>query len=475
VSFIEGIDRKQHTLFPAVVDDYIAEENPVRFIDAYVNSLDLEGLGFERFEPAVTGRPGYDPGDLLRLYLYGYLNKIRSSRRLEREAERNVELMWLLRRLTPDFKTIADFRRDNLKAIRQACRELTLLCKKLELFGGDLVAIDGSKFRAVNNRSRNFSKEGLRKMIDEIDARVKEYLTRLDHADEAEEAMPEAAVEHLTNKIGSLGERIEEARVLLEYMKENEIEEISLTDPDSRRMKTGGVTDVCYNVQAAVDAKHHLVVADDVTNDATDRDWLVTMAEAANDVLQREELAVTADKGYSSSAQVKECVEHGILPYIPKVKTSANEKLGLYTKDDFRYKPDDDCYVCPAGETLTYRFERVEKKRPIRYYSTAACNGCPVRSQCTRNKRGRRITRHADEQVLEEMQKRVALRPELISLRKTIVEHVFGTMKRWMDQGFFLMRTLPKVRTEFSLSVFAYNLRRLLALKSVPELIAALS
>jgi len=475
MSFIEGINRKQETLFPAAVDDYVEADNSVRFIDAYVDSLDLQALGFERFEPADTGRPGYNPGDLLRLYLYGYLNKIRSSRRLEREARRNVELMWLLCRLRPDFKTIADFRRDNLKAIRNACRELTLLCKKLELFGGELVAIDGSKFRAVNHRSRNFNEEGLRKAIKEIDARVSDYLAKLDQADKAEEPMPQASVEHLTKKIASLRERVEEARVLLAQMTENEIAEVSLTDPDSRRMKTGGVTDVCYNVQAAVDAKYHLVIADDVTNDPTDRDWLVTMAEAAKDVLQQETLDVTADKGYSSSAQVKACVDGGIMPYIPKVKTSANEKLGLYTKDDFRYKADQDCYVCPAGATLSFRFERVEKKRPVRFYSTAACNGCPLRSQCTRNKRGRRITRHADEYVLEEMQKRVALRPQLVALRKTIVEHVFGTIKRWMDQGFFLMRTLPKVRTEFSLSVFAYNLRRLLSIKTVPELLAALA
>jgi transposase len=349
------------------------------------------------------------------------------------------------------------------------------VCKKLDLFGGELVAIDGSKFRAVNHRSRNFNGEGLQKLIKEIDARVGEYLKKLDQADKADEPMPQASAEHLMKKIASLRERVAEARVLLGHMTENEIAEVSLTDPDSRRMKTGGVTDVCYNVQAAVDAKNHLVIADDVTNDPTDRDWLVTMAVAAKDVLGQETLDVTADKGYSSSAQVKACVEGGIMPYIPKVKTSANEKLGLFTKDDFRYKPEADCYVCPAGSILTFRFERVEKRRPVRFYSTPACNGCPLRKKCTRNKRGRRITRHADEHVLEDMQKRVALRPDVISRRKTIVEDVFGTIKRWMDQGFFLMRTLPKVRTEFSLSIFAYNLRRLLSIKTVPELIAALS
>jgi transposase len=474
VSYIEGVDRNQQTLFPAVLDDYIAADNPVRFIDAFVASLDLGELKFERAEAAETGRPGYDPGDLVRLYLYGYLNKVRSSRKLERETQRNVEAMWLLGRLTPDFKTIADFRKDNGAAIRRACREFTVLCKKLELFSGELVAIDGSKFRAVNNRSRNFNQEGLRKTIEEIDARVDEYLGRLDHEDAAEGVDSSPSAEVLKKKIESLRERREEARILLGYMEQEQIAEVSLTDPDSRRMKTGGVTDVCYNVQAAVDEKHHLIVADDVTNDATDREWLLPMAAEAKRILERDELVVTADKGYSSNDQVKECVDRNIIPYIPKPSTSANKKLGLFTKDDFRYDSENDLYVCPAGEKLTFRFEGVEKGRPIRYYTTAACKGCELRARCTRNKRTRRITRHAEEAVLEKMYERVAARPDIIAKRKSIVEHVFGTMKRWMDQGFFLMKGLVKVRTEFSLTAFAHNLRRVLNLVSVGEMIAAL-
>ena len=474
LAYIDGIDRTQNTLFPAVVDDYIHEDNPVRFIDAFVNALDMEELGFERAVPGDMGRPSYDPRDLLRLLLYGYLNNLRSSRRLERDTQRNVELMWLLKRLTPDFKTIADFRRDNLKGIRRACRELTVVAKKLELFGGELVAIDGSKFRAVNHRSSNFSPDRLRKLIEEIDQRVDEYLERLEGADQSEEPPSELVTEHLKSKIASLTERCAEARALLQHMDQEQIAEISLTDPDSRRMKTGGVTDVCYNVQAAVDGKHHLVVADDVTNDATDRDWLEPMATAAKLVLEQETLIATADRGYSSSAQVKACDENGITVYLPKVKTSANEKLGLFTKDDFHYDNQNDTYICPARETLTFRFQTTEQKRPVRYYETNACRECPLRTQCTRNKRNRRITRHADETVLEQMHRRVLARPDILARRKTIVEHVFGTIKRWMDQGHFLMRTLPKVKTEFSLSVFGYNLRRMLNLVSVPDLIAAL-
>lgn len=475
MSFIEGENRTQNTLFPSTLDEYIGEDNPVRFIDAYVESLELGALGFARAEAAVTGRPGYRPGDLLRLYLYGYLNKVRSSRKLEREAQRNVELMWLLRRLAPDFKTIAEFRRVNCEAIRKACRELTVLCKKLDLFGGELVAIDGSKFRAVNNRGRNFTQERLRATIEGIDQRINEYLKTLEHTDAADEQIPEVTAEDLRNKVASMRERCEEARALLAAMEENKVSEVSLTDSESRRMKTTGRTDICYNVQAAVDGKHHLVVADDVTNDPTDRDWLVPMAEAAKKILGQETLDVTADKGYSSSAQVKRCVDQGITPYIPKVKTSVNEKLGLYTKDDFRFQAESDTYRCPAGETLTYRFKTVEKGRPIRYYATAACGQCPMRAKCTTNKSGRRITRHEDEGVLEAMQKRVLLRPDLVALRKTIVEHVFGTIKRGFDQGFFLMRGLRGVRTEFSLSVFSYNLRRILNIVPVRDLIGAVA
>jgi hypothetical protein len=326
----------------------------------------------------------------------------------------------------------------------------------------------------VNSRSRNFNQERLRKTIAEIDARVNEYLGRLDQEDATEGAASSPSAEELRKKIERLRERHEEASILLGYMEEQQIAEVSLTDPDSRRMKTGGVTDVCYNAQVAVDEKHHLIVSEDVTNDATDREWLVPMATASKRILERDELVVAADQGYSSNDQVKECVDRNIIPYIPKPSTSANKKLGLFTKDDFRYDSENDLYVCPAGEKLTYRFQTVEKGRPIRYYTTSACKSCELRTRCTRNKRTRRITRHADEAVLEKMYERVAAQPGIYIRRKSIVEHVFGTMKRWMDQGFFLMKGLAKVRTEFSLTAFAYNLRRVLNLLSVGEMIAAL-
>src|SRR6266699_322984 len=315
MDYIRGVTRNQVILFPESVEDYITEDNPVRFIDAFVSSLDLAALGFNRAQPAETGRPAYDPGDLLRLYLYGYLNRVRSSRMLERETKVNLEVMWLLGKLSPDFKTVADFRRDNQAAIKAVCREFTLLCRKLKLFGGELVAIDGSKFKAVNNRRRNFN----------------------------------------------------EAR-LTKALKASGAKQVSLTDKDARSMVMHhGSTEVGYNVQTVVDEKHQLIVEHEVTNDPTDHAHLAEMALRAKETLGVEQLEVVADMGYYDGAEVKQCAEAGITTYIPKPITSVNRKRGLFTKQDFVYDQAKDCYRCPQGEELTYRYESFEQNRLIRY------------------------------------------------------------------------------------------------------------
>ena len=475
MAYIRGEDPGQQILFPTSLDEYIAEDNPVRFLAAFVDSLDYEALGFDRSRPAPTGRPGYDPRDLLALFIYGYLYKVRSSRALERETARNVELIWLLRKLTPDFKTIADFRRDNGPAIRKACREFTLVCKKLDLFGAELIAIDGSKFLAVNSRERNFSQEKLRQVVKQIDEKVAKYLEQLSSAD-AETPLTTRVERNLPEKIAFLSDRLAEARVLLGYMEEKQMSEISLTDPESRRMKSGAATEVCYNAQIAVDAKNHMIVVDEVTNDATDKEWLAPIAMESQTVLDGAALSVVADRGYSSTAQIKTCVEQQITPYVPRPHTSANEKHGLFTKENFRYDATTDTYICPADQTLRFRRQTQEEGRPVRYYVTTACATCPLRSRCTRTKRGgRRITRHADEAYLEASQQRVREHPEMMLYRKRTVEHVFGTMKRWLDARHFLMRGLHNVKTEFSLTALAYNLRRALNLRTVSELIAAVA
>jgi transposase len=477
MGFIYGAHRHEEILFPERLDDYIAAENPVRFLDAFVDHLDLAALGFQRATPAATGRPAYDPADLLKLYIYGYLYRLRSSRRLEQETHRNVELMWLLKKLRPDHKTIANFRKHNLAPLRRVCREFTLLCKQLDLFAGELVAIDGSKFKAVNAKARNFTPDKLTQLLAQIDQRIEGYLQDLDGQDSQDDAgTPGGAVaDQVQAKIEALQQRkllYTELQAQLEASGETQL---SLTDPESRAMKLGkgrGI-EVCYNVQTAVDSKHKLIVANDVTNDTSDRDWLSPMALQAKEVLGSPFEAV-ADVGYYHGEEVKTCLEAGITPYVARPITSANQKLGLFSKDDFIYDKATDTYQCPASARLTFRFDAVEHGRHIRYYATSACGGCALKPQCTRSKGGRRITRWVDEHLLEAMEQRVRRRPEVMKQRKQLVEHPFGTMKRWWDAGYFLMRGLEKVRTEFSLTVLAYNLRRVLNLVEMPRLLAAL-
>ncbi len=475
MAYIAGTDRAQAVLLPDVLDDYVGRDNPVRFLDAFVAPLDLGALGFQRAVPAETGRPGYDPGDLLRLYLYGYLHRVRSSRRLEQEARRNVELMWLLRRLTPDFKTIADFRRDHPVALKGVCREFILLCRRLALFGGELLAIDGSKFRAVNARDRSYTPTRLATLQRDIDRTIARYLRELERQDQAEEGTAGSSAEALQEKIAALQQRRARYETLQQELAASGETTRSLTDPDSRPMMSGGRIEVCYNVQTAVDAKHKLIVAEDVTNAAGDRDQLSPMARAAQDILHAPGPIVVADQGYYHGAEVKTCRAAGITPLIPRPLTSANAARGLFTKDDFIYDPVRDAYRCPAGEMLAYRTTTVELGRTIKNYRTSACGCCALKPRCTRNKEGRKITRWVDEQLLDDMEERLRRTPELFRHRKALCEHPFGTMKRSMDQGYFLLKGLRKVRGEFSLTVLAYNLKRVLNLVSVPRLLEALA
>jgi transposase len=474
---IEGANRDQLILFPQSLDEYISEDNPVRFIDAFVEGLDPEALGFSHSVLKETGRPPYHPGVLLKLYIYGYLNRIRSSRLLEKEAHRNVEVIWLTGRLAPDHKTIANFRRDNRKAVREVCRAFTRFCRDLDLFGGELVAIDGSKFKAVNNKGRNFTDRRLKRAMKDIEKKIDAYLDELDENDENDPDEYRPTAEELKEKIKTLRERMKKYKGLQKQMKESGESQISLTDPDSRSMPLAGGprTQVGYNVQVSVDEKHKLIVDHAVTNQVTDRSLLSQMAKRAKQALGVEELDVLADMGYYDGQQVKDCLDEGITPYIHKPDTSANKKLGLFTKKDFRYDPELDCYWCPTEQKLTYRFQREEKGRIRRYYATSACSGCPIISKCTRSKTGRRISRWDYEEVMEEMQQRVRLCSEKVKLRKQLAEHPFGTIKHHMNQGHFLMKGMTNVGAEMSLSVLAYNLKRVLKILGVPTMVQALS
>ena len=471
--FIKGEDRSQSTLFPESFDDYITEDNPVRMVDYFVDDLNLAELGFNRVEPAFTGRPAYHPSTMLKIYIYGYLNRVQSSRRLERESQRNIELMWLTARLTPDFKTIADFRKDNGKSIRKVCSEFVMLCRKLNLFSQTIVAIDGSKFKAVNNRDKNFTSAKMKRRLGQVDKKIAEYLTELDEADQGEPDVTEAQTQGLQEKISALKEKKKELKKLEVQMQEAPDKQVSLTDPDCRSMKTRGNGIVGYNVQTAVDIKHHLIAGHGVTNSGSDRNQLHTMANKARTALGVKSLEVLADAGYFNGKEILACEQDQITTFVPKPQTSGSKAQGRYGKQDFQYLPEEDEYSCPAGQRLTNRFSTIEKEMKLHVYISSACKSCAQRSECTTDKE-RRIKRWEHEEVLEVMQERLAKAPDKMLMRKQTVEHPFGTFKDWMGATHFQMRTLENVRTEMSLHVLAYNMKRVMKLLGVRTLIEAI-
>jgi transposase len=473
--FIEGGDRSQITLLPECLDDYIAEDNPVRAVDAFVDELDLKELGFAGADPASTGRPAYHPAVLLKLYIYGYLNRIASSRRLEREAQRNVELMWLTGRLAPDFKTIADFRRDNGDGIRNVCRRFVQLCRDLKLFTQAIVAIDSSKFEAVNSRDRNFTPGKVDKREQQIAESLQRYLSALETADRTQPAEVEAKTERLREKISTLRAQMRRMDAIREELKQHPDEQISLTDPDARSMisQAKGTGMVGYNVQAVVEAKHHLIVAHAVTNVGSDRAQLTKMGTAAKVAIGQDRLRAVADRGYFSGPEIKACTEAGIRPLVPKPMTSNAKAEGRFSKADFLYIAKDDAYQCPAGQRAIYRMTTVEKGLRLHRYWSSACPRCPLKARCTPGDY-RRVTRWEHEAILETMQRRLDRQPQAMTLRRRTIEHVFGTLKQWMGSTHFLMRGLKHVATEMSLHVLAYNFKRVIKLLGMAKTIRAM-
>jgi len=474
--FIEGQDRSQVTLLPECLDDYIGEDNPVRVVDAFIDELDLDALGFEGATAAATGRPAYHPSVLLKVYVYGYLNRIQSSRRLEREAQRNVELMWLTGRLAPDFKTIADFRHDNGIGIRNVCRRFIELCRELKLFSQAVVAVDGSKFKAVNARDRNFTPGKVQKRQEQIEESIKRYLDALDTADRTQSPTDfQGKAEHLQDKLRTMREQMRRMQGIEQQLKHEPDGQLSLTDPDARSMATSGRGSgiVGYNVQVAVDAKHHLIVAHEVTNSGSDRAQLAPMAAAAREAMGKKKLQAVADRGYYSGPQIKACDDAGIAAILPKPMTSNAKAEGRFDKSDFIYLVKDDEYQCPAGQRAIYRFTREEHGLQLRRYWSSACPQCPIKAQCTPSDY-RRISRWEHEAVLEAVQRRLDRQPKAMTLRRRTVEHVFGTLKHWMGTTPFLMRTLPNVATEMSLQVLAYNLKRVIGILGIARTMKAM-
>ena len=474
--FIEGVDRNQSTLFPECLEDWVGADNAVRVIDVFVDELDLFDLGFERVAPKETGRPAYHPSALLKLYIYGYLNRVQSSRRLEREAGRNVEAMWLTGRLVPDHKTIADFRKDYGKAIGKVCAEFVSICRGIELFAQACVAIDGAKFKAVNARDRNFTRAKMKRRLEQNEESVTRYLHQLDSADRQEASLArDTKIERLTDKIAKLKQEMQRLKALETEMLASPDQQISLTDPDARSMATSGRGSgiVGYNVQIAVDTKHHLIPTHEVVNQGTDRSQLSPMSKKTKEDLGTDTLDVVADRGYFDGDEILACDRAGITVTLPKPQTSGVKAKGRYGKQDFRYVAAGDVYICPNGEPLSYHFTNEEKGRALRHYWTNACQDCAIKHLCTTGKE-RRIRRWEHEPVLEAVERRLDNNPDKMRTRRQTAEHPFGTIKAWMGYTHFQMKTLKNVRTEMALHVLAYNIKRVMAIMGTGPLIAAI-
>ena len=473
--YVVGEKRDQSILFPETLDEYVTEENPVRFIDAFVDSLDLEELGFKHAKlDGGAGRPPYDPSDLLKLYIYGYLNQMRSSRRLEKACHSNVEVMWLMKKLAPDFKTVADFRKDNVDCIKPVFKEFVFLCRSLDLFGAELVAIDGSKFKAVNSRNRNFNEKTLAERLKRVEERIAEYLKEMEENDDDDEEAGRkdddgdtGKAHRLKDRLARLQEKKQEYVRVQNLLSTTGQKEVSLTDPDSRLMRVDSQKlDVCYNVESSVDSKNHLVVDYDVINISDDHNELARMAEAAKETLGVEKLDVAADKGFYKGEELKECEENGITTYvsIPE-EFMPNKKLGVpepeFYSQRFAYDPVRDVYVCPANQVMTF-WKGKWKDRGGRLYKTGACAICPLRSRCTRNRLGRIIYRSEYQDVIDRLRARLEsdVGREKLNKRREIVEHLFGTAKRPFNQGYLLLKGLRKVNGEVGFTMLAYNMRR---------------
>lgn len=478
MGYIEGQDRNQIIMFPESIDEYISDDNSVRVIDAYVEQLDMEKLGFQRTTAPVMGRPPYSPKDLLKLYLYGYLNRVRSSRRLEHEAIRNIEVIWLLKKLKPDFKTIADFRKDNKKALKAVFRDFTKLCDEWNLFGKELVAIDGSKFRASNSKRNNYSAKKLERHIKYIDEKIENYMRELDEGDTTETCDRKPDASEIKEKLQQLRERKNKYEKYKEHLDKTGENEISTTDPDARLMcNNNNNVDVSYNIQTTVDSKHKIIVDFKVSQKPNDLGELDNMALRAKKLFKGKEFEVLADKGYYKAEDLKKCVENGITPYVTKQIYSNGTGDRDFYGDRFKYDKDKNVYICPAGKELYYARDRKQKGKGIighEYRNYEACKNCEFKDRCTKSEKGRVICRHVDQDFLDTIDLQTELNMEKYKLRQMIVEHPYGTIKRSWGAYYFLTRRKISVTAEISLSLLVYNLKRVMNILGNDELIRRL-
>jgi transposase len=474
MGYIKGEERNQTFLFPESFDEYIHEENPVRIIDEYVEQLDMKELKFQKAVCSNNGRPPYNPKDLLKLYLYGYLNRIRSSRRLEHEASRNIEVIWLLKKLKPDFKTIADFRRDNKKALKAVFRQFVRLCDEWDLFGKELVAIDGTKIRACNSKRNNYSAKKLERHIQYIDEKIDTYLKDLEAGDQAESIDRKPSAEEIQKRIKELRNRKLKYEGYQEQLKNTGENEISINDPDARLMcNNNNNVDVSYNIQTTVDAKNKLIADFKVTTNPNDLGELDNMALRAKTVFGAATLEVLADKGYYKAEDLKKCVEKHITPYVTKqVYSNGTGDRDFYT-DKFHYDAEKKAYICPAGKELYFARNRTSKDRGLfgyEYRNYEACGSCQYKERCTKSQKGRSICRHVDQDFLDTIDLQTEINKEKYQLRQMIIEHVFGTIKRGWEAYYFLTKRKLSVSGEIALSFLAYNFRRAINLLGPKEI-----
>ncbi len=471
--YIQGEARGQGSLFPVVLDELIPEDHLVRVIEAYVARLDLCALGFAKAQPRSTGRPSYDPADLLKLYLYGYFQRIRSSRRLEAECQRNAEVMWLLGRLAPDFKTIADFRKDNGAAFQATCRAFVQFCRCAGLITGQLVAIDGSKFQAVASARKHLSLKQLKRQQDALEKHIAQYLAQLDAGDAEETQAPldRAALRQALQQLQDKHDNNLTAQALMEAQ---DLEQFVVGEADAKMMRTHLGPRVAYNVQTAVDSEHCLILHHSVTDAGTDNQQLEPMATAAKAVLEQETLSVTADAGYSNGEHFQACEDAKITAYVPPNRAVNTQGDGQqFPRSAFSYDERNDCYQCPAGKTLVLK----QLNRGSRIYSAEPqdCSRCPLKPRCTQAKQ-RYLSRHAREAAFERMEQRLNAHPQMMARRRSIVEHPFGNLKQWLfGNGRFLMRHFSGARAEMALAVQAYNLKRAIKVLGASRMIELLA
>lgn len=467
MKYISGQDRSQIQI--ECIDDFVDADSEVRIIDKIVDYMDTELLGFKIGSNDTVGRPMFDPKDMLKLYIYGYFNGIRSSRKLSRQSVINREVIWLINGLQPKYRVIADFRKDNIDALNKVFEHFVVYCLELGLYGKELIAIDGTKIEASASKRKHYSTNKLSKMKEVALSRISEYMHDLERNDSSDDEDGTGfKKEEIENAIKSLQNKIVEYSQLEKELSDSETNEINLTDPDAKTVKFGANqgTDVGYNVQAAVDSKNKLIATFDVINNSTDHGQLYNMSKRAKSIFDVETIESLADKGYFDSGDLKDCEENKIICYVSKPKYQNSTGNPIYFFDKFTYIQQDNTYICPGGQKL-FCITKKPGAKERSYENKGACSKCKNKKECTTAKGARRILRRENAEFAELVSKRTNENKAKYSRRQEIIEHVFGTLKRSMNFTHFLLRGFKKVNGEVSLSFFCYNLKRVISILGV--------